>query len=307
MEVASRVAEAFHSTADPTRPPAVCVPPACTPTPPASSATLLSCGPATVRRWIHRDNADGASGLADRPRVGRPRLGSPCLGQRIRRLLARPPGWTIGRLWSQLGRPQLSQRTLRRQVRQVASWRRPRLIAMGDPDRQPILADLHDRIRSLPEGAVVQTHLNLLPWVHSIWIANGCRQQAMLPGTNGGGRSSARSTCELGRFLYQVVHKAVSASFTAFRTRRWPPTGRAIGGGYLRQRDHPPLQDRPAVAGRHPLVVVLHGARYSRHDNPVERIWGALEAWLANSPTLTSRAACARSTPSSAPVAPPSS
>jgi hypothetical protein len=189
----------------------------------------------------------------------------------------------------------------------VASWRRPRLIAMGDPDRQPILADLHDRIRSLPEGAVVQTHLNLLPWVHSIWIANGCRQQAMLPGTNGGGRSSARSTCELGRFLYQVVHKAVSASFTAFRTRRWPPTGRAIGGGYLRQRDHPPLQDRPAVAGRHPLVVVLHGARYSRHDNPVERIWGALEAWLANSPTLTSRAACARSTPSSAPVAPPSS
>ena len=37
----------------------------------------------------------------------------------------------------------------------------------------------------------------------------------------------------------------------------------------------------------HPRVVVLHGARYSPHDNPVERIWGALKAWLANSPTLT--------------------
>jgi hypothetical protein len=32
---------------------------------------------------------------------------------------------------------------------------------------------------------------------------------------------------------------------------------------------------------------VLHGARYSPHDNPVERIWGALKAWLANTPTLT--------------------
>jgi transposase len=37
----------------------------------------------------------------------------------------------------------------------------------------------------------------------------------------------------------------------------------------------------------HPRVVVLHGARYSPHDNPVERIWGALKAALANSPTLT--------------------
>ena len=37
----------------------------------------------------------------------------------------------------------------------------------------------------------------------------------------------------------------------------------------------------------HPRVVVLHGARYSPHDNPVERIWGALKAWLANSPTAT--------------------
>jgi transposase len=32
---------------------------------------------------------------------------------------------------------------------------------------------------------------------------------------------------------------------------------------------------------------VLHGARYGPHDNPVERIWGALKAWLANNPTLT--------------------
>ena len=37
----------------------------------------------------------------------------------------------------------------------------------------------------------------------------------------------------------------------------------------------------------HPRMRVLHGARYSPHDNPVERIWGALKAYLANSPTPT--------------------
>jgi hypothetical protein len=37
----------------------------------------------------------------------------------------------------------------------------------------------------------------------------------------------------------------------------------------------------------HPRVVVLQGARSSPHDNPVERIWAAHKAWLANSPTLT--------------------
>ena len=53
----------------------------------------------------------------------------------------------------------------------------------------------------------------------------------------------------------------------------------------------------------HPRVVVLHGARYSPHDNPVERIWATLKAWLADSPTATIQAASARSTPCSASAA----
>jgi Winged helix-turn helix len=42
---------------------------------PAQIAELLDCHPATVRRWISRFNAEGAAGLADRPRSGRPALG----------------------------------------------------------------------------------------------------------------------------------------------------------------------------------------------------------------------------------------
>lgn len=34
-------------------------------------------------------------------------------------------------------------------------------------------------------------------------------------------------------------------------------------------------------------MLVLHGACYSPHDNPTERSWAALKAWLANSPTST--------------------
>jgi len=106
------------------------------------------------------------SGSVDRS-GGRPRIGSPKLGQRIRRLLRQPKAWTIPRLWRQLGRPAISLRTLHRRVREVASRRRPRLVARGDPDRDQILAGLQQAIAELPDGAVVlaedEAHINLLP------------------------------------------------------------------------------------------------------------------------------------------------
>jgi transposase len=130
-------------------------------------AELLGCDPSTVRRWIHRYNQHGVAGLVDRPRPGRPRLGSPKLGDRIRRLLTQPKAWTIARLYQRLGRPALSLRTLRRRVSEVASWRRPRLVAKGDPDRDVVLAELHQQLAELPAGTVVlaedETHVNLLP------------------------------------------------------------------------------------------------------------------------------------------------
>jgi hypothetical protein len=84
--------------------------------------------------------------------LGQARLGSPTLTKRILRLLGQPKAWTIGRLWRAAGRPAISLRTLHRRVRQVASWRRPRLVAKSDPDRDQILADLHHAIAKLPTG-----------------------------------------------------------------------------------------------------------------------------------------------------------
>jgi transposase len=186
----------------------------------ADIAELLGCDPRTVRRWVHRYNQRGAHGLGDLPRPGRPRLGSRRLGDRIRRLLAQPTAWTIGRLWRRLGRPAMSLRTLHRRVREVACWRRPRLVAKGDPDRDQILAGLHQQIRDLPDGAVLlaedETHINLLPWVRSTWIPHGTLQQVMTPGTNRRRTIFGAVDLQSGRFLYQVTRKAVSASFTAF-------------------------------------------------------------------------------------------
>jgi transposase len=258
----------------------------------ATIAGLLGCDQTTVRRWIHRYNTHGPDGLADRPRPGRPRRGSPRLGQRIRRLLDQPKAWTIGRLWQRLGRPAISQRTLRRRVCEVASWRRPRLVAKGDPDRDQVLAGLRRTIANLPNGAVVlaedETHVNLLPWIRSTWIADGCRQQVMTPGTNRRRTIFGAVDLHTGRFLYQVTAKAISATFTGFCEQllaAYPaaPVVAVVCDNVIIHRSK--LVRRWLAA--HPRLLVLHGARYSPHDNPTERIWAALKAWLANSPTST--------------------
>jgi hypothetical protein len=71
---------------------------------------LLHYDPHTVRRWIARHDAEGVTGLPDRPRTGRPRLGSPRLGEGIRTLLNTPKAWTTARIWRELGRPKMSLR-----------------------------------------------------------------------------------------------------------------------------------------------------------------------------------------------------
>ncbi len=258
----------------------------------AQVAGLLGYDPSTVRRWIHRYQQHGVGGLCDRARAGRPRLGSPRLGQRLLRLLAQPRAWTIGRLWQRLGRPAVSQRTLHRRVGEVAAWRRPRLVAKGDPDRDQTLAALRQQVTELPAGAVVlaedETHVNLLPWVRSTWVARGTRQQVMTPGTNRRRTIFGAVDLASGRFCYLVCRKAVSASFTAFLAQllaAYPaaPVVAVICDNVTIHRAK--LVQRWLAA--HPRLRVLHGARYSPHDNPTERIWGALKAWLANSPTLT--------------------
>ena len=155
---------------------------------PAEIAALLDCHPATVRRWIARFSQEGAAGLAGRPRCGRPRIGGRQLTSRITALLGRPGPWTLPRIRRYLGYPQVSMRTLYRRVRLAAIWRRPKLVARGDPDHDHVVAGIVARLLDLPRRAVVlaedETHLNLLPHVRASWTLRTARPQVPTPGKN---------------------------------------------------------------------------------------------------------------------------
>lgn len=154
----------------------------------AEIGALLHYDPKTVRRWITRHDLDGLAGLPDRPRSGRPRLGSTRLGMRIRALLTTPKAWTTARIWRQLGRPNMSLRTMYRRVREQARWCRPRLIAKSDPHRDTICAAIRDQIAALPQGSVVlaedETHLDLLARIRAAWMPTGIRHRVWTPGSN---------------------------------------------------------------------------------------------------------------------------
>nr|WP_272918686.1 IS630 family transposase [Streptomyces sp. HUCO-GS316] len=253
---------------------------------PAQIAALLECDPATVRRWITRFNTCGVTGLDDRPRSGRPKLGGRRLTARIAALLQRPGPWTVARLHRYLGRPQISRRTLYRRVRQVAVWRRPKLIARGDPARQAVVAAIAKRLRLLPAGAVVwaadETHLHLLPHVRSSWSLPGRRPHIPTPGKNRQLTVLGALEVTTGTFVYQLGRRC-AADFldllqqvaTAFPTA--PATVIICDNDQI----HHARTVREFIAA-HPGMHLWYGARYSPHDNPIERVWAALKHYLAN-------------------------
>jgi transposase len=255
-------------------------------------AALFEYDPRTVRRWIDRYNEEGVAGLEDRPRSGAPRLGGAGLGRRIRMLLREPGAWTVKQLRRRLGYPAMSLATLARRVREQASWRRPRLVAKGDPNEAAVLAALHQEIAGLPEGAVLlaedEAHVNLLPWLRSTWIVRGERQEVMTPGKNE--KRSIFGAIELatGRWLYHIAERATSAAFIEFLEQVLDAYPRAPVIAII--LDNVGTHSSGAVErwlAAHARVRLLYGARYSPHHNPVERVWGSMKRHLANSPTLT--------------------
>jgi transposase len=253
---------------------------------PAEIADLLDYHPGTVRRWLHRFTTEGLPGLPDRPRSGRPRLGGASLTRRIATLLNTPGPWTIRRLWRRLGRPNLSLRTLWRRTRQVAKWRRPRLVAKHDPDHDRTCATIRRRIAHLRAGAVVvaedETHLDLLPGVRATWTLRGRRHQVMTPGKNR--RCTLFGALDLGSGAwFHLFARRSAVGFIAVLEMLLAayPTAPTIAVICDNDNIHHAKKVQRWVA-KHQRLRLIYGARYSPHDNPVERIWAALKAYLAN-------------------------
>ena len=253
---------------------------------PSQIAGLLDCHPATVRRWISRFNDQGLAGLADRPRYGRPALGGCRLTSRIAALLRRPGPWTLPRIRRYLGWPQVSPRTLYRRVRLVAIWRRPRLIARGDPDHDHVVAQIVARLIDLPRRAVVlaedETHLNLLPHVRASWTLRGARPEVITPGTNRKVTVLGAIEMTAGTWVYRLGRRC-AADFIALLDQLLRTFPRAPVIVVICDNDsihH--ARKVTTYLEKHPRLEVLYGARYSPHDNPAERIWGALKNHVAN-------------------------
>jgi DDE superfamily endonuclease/Homeodomain-like domain len=248
-------------------------------------AALLECHPSTVRRWIGRFSCAGVAGLADQPRCGRPRVGGR-LGGRIAALLERPGPWTVPRIWRHLGRPQLSPRTLYRRVRPVAVWRRPKLTARGDPGHDQAVAVITARLLALPRRAVVlaedETHLHLLPHVRASWTRRGRRPQIRTPGTNRQVTVFGALEVTTGRWAYRLGRRC-TAGFIALLDQVLQAFPHAPAIVVICDNDS--IHHARAVTAYledHPRLELLYGARYSPHDNPVERVWAALKNYVAN-------------------------
>jgi hypothetical protein len=242
--------------------------------------------PPPCRRWINRYNHQGLPGLADRPRTGRPRLGGPHLLRRITTLLQRPGPWTLTRIWRYLGRPRMSARTLYRRLRQVAVWRRPKAIARGDPARAAVLAALTARMRLLPTGSAIwvedETHLHLLPTLRSSWTLRGQRPRVLTPGRNRQITVLGALEVSTGAWVYRLG-KRRAVDFVALLEQVVAafPAAPAIVVVCDNDSIHHARLVRQFVAD-HPGLHLWFGARYSPHDNPTERVWAALKAYVAN-------------------------
>ncbi len=261
--------------------------------PPAQIAGLPDCHPATVRRWIARFNAEGAAGLADRPRSGRPRLGGRQLTGRIAALLARPGPWTLPRIWRYLGRPAISPRTLYRRVRLVAIWRRPKLTARGDPAHDHVVAQIVARLLELPRRAVVlaedETHLNLLPHVRASRTLRAARPGIPTPGKNRQVTVYGAIEVTTGAWVYRLGRRC-AADFVAFLEQvlqAFPRAPVIVAICYNDSVHH--ARKVTAYLSEHPRLELLYGAPYSPHDNPVERIWGGLKNYVANTVSWPAR------------------
>jgi hypothetical protein len=221
-------------------------------------------------------------GRAARPAPHRPTpAGQPGLGERIHRLLTTPKAWTTARIWRALGHPPISLRTTYQRIREQARWCRPRLIAKSDPDHDQTCANIRGRIAALPPGSVVlaedETHLDLLAHIRACWMPTGLRHHVMTPGTNVRRTIHGTVNRTTGTWHHHVSVQNVSVVFC-----------------YLLDLLLAAYPDAPIVAvicdngsthhsgitnrwlADHPRLLLIEGARYSPQDNPVERIWAAL-------------------------------
>ena len=157
------------------------------------------------------------------------------------------------------------------------------------------------RLLELPRRAVVlaedETHLNLLPHMRASWTLRGRRPEVLTPGKNR--RVTVLGALEVttGAWVYRLGRRC-AADFIALLDRLLAAFPQAPVIAVICDNDsihH--ARKVTAYLKENPRLALLYGARYSPHDNPAERTWGALKNYVAN--TAVSWPGSGRSIPSS--------
>ena len=168
----------------------------------------------------------------------------------------------------------------------MAVWRRPKLTARGDPDHDHVVAGIVARLLELPRGSAVlaedETHLNLLPHVRASWTLRGRRPEVLTPGKNRKVTVLGALEVTTGAWVYRLGRRC-AADFIALLDQLLAAFPSAPVIAVICDNDithHARKVTR--YLGKHPRLELLYGARYSPHDNPAERIWGALKNYVAN-------------------------
>jgi DDE superfamily endonuclease len=149
-----------------------------------------------------------------------------------------------------------------------------------------VVAGIVARLTGLPRRAVVlagdETHLNLLPHVRASWTLRTARPLVPTPGKNRQVTVFGALEVTTGAWAYRLGRRC-AAGFITFPDQLPAAFPQAPVIAVICDNDsihH--ARTVTAYLERHPRLELLYGARYSPHDNPVERIWGALKNYLAS-------------------------
>ena len=266
---------------------------------PSAIAGRLGVARQSVVTWCGRFAAGGPDGLFDRPRAGRPPRLDAAGQAHLRELLAGsdvpettgPGGWTTAKLVARLAAAgwAVSTRTLRRWLPRLdAVWRRGRLTAKGDPQREAAvralaagLLDAHLAALRAGRRLVVlfedEADLALLPHAGYSWQVRDSPAAIPTPGTNQKVGLFGSLSTEGDLIITEAPRKTAVALCAHFDqvVARFPDAERAV---VLDNVGIHHAKATTAWAQQHPHVHWVFLPRYRPNDNAQERVWGWLRA-----------------------------
>jgi transposase len=267
-------------------------------------AAIFGVGEDVVRKWLHRYEREGPTGLDDRRRPGRPprdRLARHVVDAQA----SNPPCnnglvqgcWTAGLLAAFLAtrfRLILSAASVRRYLRQAGwRWARPRLAPAThaprgqrkeDPAAPLKLALLAQAVASAATLLYLdECDLHLLPVIRACWM-KGPRRRVPTPGQNAKRAVFGALNARTGQLHHLVRPRKRAAQFVEFLDALAAayPTGEVVLA-----LDNVVTHDAKLVRAwlarpEHARFRFLWLPKYSAHEhNPIERVWGLMKDAVA--------------------------